>query len=312
MLTLAKVIVAAAWADGEITHDEVNSVKDLLFHLPRTVGDGQPIEITSTDWATLKLYAEAPVSQAERTRLVEELRQALQTPQDRQLAITALENLVQADGLVTDQERAVVDEITAALDRVDQERFMSKLSRLLRGPVQRRSQTVANAPNREMYLEDYLKNKVYLKVKYRLHLEGDDLDIPDDQLRKLSLAGGLMARIAHVDNQVVEAEFDQMVQVLQTDWNTSLQAATLVAQVAVAETTPTMDYYRMTREFFEQTTEAERVNFLDVLLDVAAADGGISHQEQEEFRLIARGLMVNEKQYTEALKKAHQKLRQVQ
>ena len=35
IFTLAKVIIAAAWADGQVSHEEVNSLKDLLFQLPR-------------------------------------------------------------------------------------------------------------------------------------------------------------------------------------------------------------------------------------------------------------------------------------
>ena len=30
MLTLAKVIIAAAWADGEMSHTEINSLKEML------------------------------------------------------------------------------------------------------------------------------------------------------------------------------------------------------------------------------------------------------------------------------------------
>ena len=39
ILTLAKVLIASAWADGELTNDEVNCIKDLMFNLP-----GQSLE----------------------------------------------------------------------------------------------------------------------------------------------------------------------------------------------------------------------------------------------------------------------------
>ncbi len=38
IMALAKVMVAAAWADGDVSLDEVNSLKDLLFHLPEMSG----------------------------------------------------------------------------------------------------------------------------------------------------------------------------------------------------------------------------------------------------------------------------------
>ena len=52
MLSLAKVMVAAAWADGVITNEEINSLKDLLFHLKG---------ITAQDWAEIDIYVETPV-----------------------------------------------------------------------------------------------------------------------------------------------------------------------------------------------------------------------------------------------------------
>jgi len=34
IITMGKVIVAAAWADGTVDAEEINSLKDLLFMLP--------------------------------------------------------------------------------------------------------------------------------------------------------------------------------------------------------------------------------------------------------------------------------------
>jgi hypothetical protein len=90
IMTLGKVIVAAAWADGEVAHDEVNSLKDLLFHLP---------ELNARQWAELEIYLESPVDAAERTRLVEELRGEIRSVADKQLAISALHDLVEVDGV---------------------------------------------------------------------------------------------------------------------------------------------------------------------------------------------------------------------
>ena len=73
---LAKVIIAAAWADGEIAHDEINSLKDLLFRLPN---------LEARDWATLEIYTDSPIDADERARLVEELITAMATRADKKL-----------------------------------------------------------------------------------------------------------------------------------------------------------------------------------------------------------------------------------
>jgi uncharacterized tellurite resistance protein B-like protein len=292
ILTLAKVIIAAAWADGEMTLEEINSLKDLLFQLPRAGGT----QLTGREWARLEMYIESPVSAAERARLVELLQAALRTPKDRALALSSLEDLIQADDVVTDEERAVVEEIRTAIEAVNLG-MIGQLGRLIRGSVQRRSQAVANAPNREEYFEDFIKNKVYYAVRQRLNLGEVDLDIPEADLRKLSLAGGLMARVAHVDREVTEDEFDRMVHALQAGWDIAREAAAFVAEVAVSEISADLDYFRLTRQFATSTTEDERVRFLDVLFAVADADGHVSHDEIEEIRRIAHSLNLTHGQF---------------
>ena len=61
-----------------------------------------------------------------------------------------------------------------------------------------------------------------------------------------------------------------------------------------------MDYYRLSRRFFESTTEDERVRFMDALFAVADADGRVSYEEIEEIRTIATVLKLTHKQFIDA------------
>jgi uncharacterized tellurite resistance protein B-like protein len=91
-----------------------------------------------------------------------------------------------------------------------------------------------------------------------------------------------------------------MIEALQSGWGLSREASAFVAEVAVAEVTPEMDYYRLTREFFTTTSEVERVRFLDVLFSVAVADGYASNAEIEEIRAIANALKLTHQQFIDA------------
>ena len=297
-MALGKVIIAAAWADGEITLEETNSLKDLLFWVPHA-SYKHGTQITGHDWAELEIYLQAPVGEEERARLVAELQDALRTSQDRELALSALDELIRADGVVSSEELVVMEEIKSAIETGDLGIF-TPLARLIRGPLQRRSQAVANAPNREEHLDDFIKNRVYYSLRERLNLSENELDIPDADLRKLSLAGGLMARVAHVDREITEGEFARMVKALQAGWNITREAAALVVEIAVSEVSADLDYFRLTREFFSSTTEDERARFLDVLFSVAAADGQITHVENEEIRRIALSSNLTHQQFIDA------------
>ena len=157
--------MAAAWADHEVSNEEINSLKDLLFRLP---------ELTGREWATLEMYIKSPVGEAERERLVDQLKDQLKSSEDKALAKQALEELVGADGVVTDEERTVIDSIEAEIDAVSLGRF----SRLVSGSVSRREEALRDAPNREEHFEDYIKNKVYYGLQLRMDGQGGQLRYP--------------------------------------------------------------------------------------------------------------------------------------
>ena len=297
IFTLAKVIIAAAWADGRVSHEEVNSLKDLLFQLPRAGRDGG-LQMSGQEWARLEMYIDQPIDEAERARLIADLQNALRSPRDRQLVRQALDDMVHIDGDISPEEEAVVNEVKQAMDEVNLNLFM-QLGRMVGGAMARRT-AVADAPNREQFFEDFVKNKVFYAVSHRLNVAQSELDMPEATLRKLSLAGGLMAKVAHVDEGVSEAEFDAMVQALQTHWEVDEAAAVFITEVAVSEAAKKLDHHRTVRQFAGHPTPDERRHVLDVLFAVAAADGLAAYDEIEEIRAIARTLNLPREAFIEA------------
>ena len=297
--SLAKVMVAAAWADGAITLDEINSLKDLLFHLPG---------MTAGDWAEIEIYVDSPVDPAERQRLLSDLQADLRSSTDKTLALQALDQMAQAGGGLSAPDQAEVEQIKTAIQgaQLGASRLMNKF---MRARVRERTESLQEAPNRELFVDDFVKNKIYYSVSRRLSLDHLHIDNPETDLRKLCLAGGLLARVAYVDRQVSPAEFRSIQQALETSWGLpSLQAA-LVAEVAVSEMGKGLDHYRLTRQFFESTTGDERVRFLDALFAVTASDGQAADAEMEEIRTIANGLLLTHQQFIAAKLKLPRSLR---
>ena len=290
-MALAKVLIAAAWADGLPSHDEVNSLKDILFSLP---------DMTADDYANLEIYLDSPISEEESARLIEDLRKNLTNSKERSYAISMLEKLISADGEETEQERAFLEEVTTELESGGFG-IMKSLSGMLGGAMKRRSKAVENKPNRELQIDDFKKNKIFYTLNREIPESGLDFnDIPEDKLRKLSLASGLMARVAYVDEKVEPAEQAGIRNSLEKVWGLTSKESDFVAQVALSEYARGMDNYRLSRQFFENTTEDERVKFLDVLFAVAASDGEISYDETEEIRKIASALKLTHKQFIDA------------
>jgi uncharacterized tellurite resistance protein B-like protein len=298
ILKLARVIIAVAWADGEISNEEINCLKDLLFSL-RKSGFDEVMQFNAREWARLDMYIETPVDQDELQRLVVDLQNSLSSPQQKQLALQALQSMVEADGVVTDDEKDVLLAIQEAIESVGVG-GIGGLQRLLGGAMKRRAKAVAGAPNREAYFDDFIKNKVYYSVSQRLQADGRNLDISDEDLRKLSLVGGLMAKIAYQDRQVTDSEMAQMIEAIEANWELSKDEATFLAEVAVSSVDVTYDAFRMMRELVTSTTIEERRRVVEVLFAVAAADGDISFDETEEIRLIARSLELSHREFIDA------------
>jgi uncharacterized tellurite resistance protein B-like protein len=286
IMSLAKVIIAAAWADGAIAEDEELCLKDLLWRLP---------EVTAQRWDELAIYLDSPVDEAERRRLIAELQGQISRADQRELALSKLDELVNADGVVSERERAVVAEVRTALESSDVGLWGS-LSRLLIG---RRAQATTGAPNREVYLNDFVRNRVYYQLRQQLAAQGVVWDVPDAELRRLGLAGGLLALVAHVADGAADEERAAIVAVLRQAWPLPEESAALVAEVALSGGGQ-LDFYRLVREFAEATTEEERRRFLDALFGVAAADGAATFEEVEQIRLVAIGLKLSHAEFIAA------------
>lgn len=298
ILTLAKVMIALAWTDGEITHEEKECLKDLLFHIPNE-GLEAGIQLTAQEWAMLDMYMDSPVGEAERARLVADLQDAIRNSEDKQIVIAYLTQIVKADGDISPEEQKALDKIENAVDDSGTG-FMDNLRSLFSGSMSRRSAAAADAPNREEHFNDFLNNKVYFEVKQQLANNGETLDIPDEELRRMGLAGGLMTRIIKIDSEVTTAETETMVDIIQQYWNTDRETAVFIAHTALSSLDQTYDYYRMTRQFGEMTTREERLGFLNVLYQLAAADGMVTISEIEEIRLVAMGINLSNQEFIAA------------
>jgi tellurite resistance protein len=215
------------------------------------------------------------------------------------MALDALQRMAEADGVVSDSEKDMVADISEAIGSVEMG-FLGGLQRVVGGAMQRRSEAVAGAPNREAYFDDFIKNKVYYTVSQRLRDDGRELNISDEDLRKLSLVGGLMAKIAQLDREVTEAEFEGMIHIIQTNWNLGLEEATFVTEVAVSSVDVTYDTFRMMREIATGASIEERQRVLLTLFAVANSDGDMSFDEIEEIRVIARGLDLSHRDFIDA------------
>jgi len=289
VLNLGHALVAAAWADGELSPKELQSLKDLLFRLPG---------LRPEHWAELERRAELAVDARERERLIQNLAQSIDGEEDRCLVLDAIDQLLRTDGEFGESEREAMEKIRRAIQH-NETTVWQELKSFFRSPLQRRAHAAAQAELPQKRLEE-LNHTILREVADRIAEEDMSHDFDERELKRLCLAGGLLAHVAEVDRRVDEGERAVMVEALRDGWGLSEGVACAVSEVVLVHSGDELDLHRSLREFFSLTTEAERISFLDVLFAVAAGDGRVSLQEQEEIRLISMGLKLSNVHYVAA------------
>ncbi len=287
MIDLAKLLIAAAWVDGQLQNEEINSLKDLIFAL----GD-----ITAEQWKHLEIYMDSPVTAEERQALLQNVLAHIKSQADKDFVIQTLEQLFQADGILDEKEVVVRDELTQAVSDKSTD-IMSKLSNILKPAIGRRYETYKSGTQREDRIDDFIKNTIYYQFKSDAKIQ---IGLSDDKVRQLCLAAGLLARVANVDSDISDAERDTIRAVLARSWGLSEQEADIVEKVSCHRILKGLDFFRLTRGFFECTTIDQRRSFLVCLFKIANASDRVSNDEIEEIRRISEALKLSHKDFIAA------------
>ena len=196
---LAKLLIAAAWADGEDTTDEINVLKDLIFNLPGISGE---------DWKLLELYMDSPLSEDETQLVLKDVMDSVTCGADKLLVTNTLKALMEADGELNEDEEKFIERVQLAIDG-KRTNPVSLLAGFLKKTVSFKSQEI---PKREKLFHDYMKNTVY----YQLHHDGihSDFKVDDFFLRKLCLKAGLFAKVCHQDGEPDDQEISTVAETL--------------------------------------------------------------------------------------------------
>ena len=290
IMDLAKLVIAAAWVDGELANEEINALKDLLFNLEN---------VTGKEWAQLEIYMDSPVSAEEREALLWRLLEQTQSEQDRKWVVETLENLFRADGVVTKAEQAVLEEITESVSDASTG-LLGRLSKLIRGATGKRRDSYASAVQRDAQVDDYIENTIYYQLKSEIEKKGIKIELPDDKVRQLCLAAGLLARISAVDSGISEQEKRTIKDILSAEWGLAQREADIVTAISCDRALQGLDYFRLTRGFFECTTLEQRRSFIKSLFKIANASDKTSYDETEEIRRIATSLKLTHRDFIDA------------
>ena len=116
--------------------------------------------------------------------------------------------------------------------------------------------------------------------------------LPPETARHLAGFAYVLARVAHADLEIAEAEAEEMRRAVRELAGLSADEADLVVEIAKSQARLLggTENYVVTREFRRSTTPEQRAQLLACLYAVSAADGTISTAESREIANVAEEL----------------------
>ena len=112
----------------------------------------------------------------------------------------------------------------------------------------------------------------------------------------------ILGRVAHADLDISVEETRAMEEIVQSLGHLPEEQAVLVVQIAKSQNRLLggTENFLVTREFRDLSTEGQRVELLDCLFAVSAADESISGAEEAQIRQIASELGFSHRQFVDA------------
>jgi|GEM_PF-1463965 len=275
-LALLKVLIAASWADSRISHAEMNYVKALA----------QRFDLADSDWLELEPYLEEPPTDQEIDNLFRDLLRRIAAPSSRAKVVGHIEQLLKADNAMTAEEHDFLEQYSLILREAS---TVELLVGRMKSLFQRRP------PAAPLDLNEFLSNKVLFKLRRRI---GAAQVTPD--MHRLCLIGGLMGIVARADGEIDERELQEIRRQLQSRGTFSAEALEILTAVIDEQSVRGLDRSRLIAELSRQITFEQKIDLLDLLFAVAAANGSLTHAELEELRGISAALHLSHRQYIDA------------
>ncbi len=289
MLDFLRVLIAAAWADGEITYHELNNLKAYFRELD--LGEEQ---ITA-----LEPYLADPIGPDEARTIVDDFLSRARRS-ERETLVAAVRDLVLADGALDGGEKSFLEMLdTARAETTTAGVFVAQLKRLWGGSGGHAAETA----RRSDLIDEFIRNRVLYQVKRRLLLHGGVTALDADterELRYVCALAGLLGHVAGADQSFDADERATIAEILDAVSSLQHRDVDIIVDIVESEVLSDIGYFSFARELDQLAGPEERTRVLTLLFDVAAADGEIIHEELEEIRKISKALHIDHQSFIAA------------
>lgn len=287
-LTFLKVLAVIAWADGEMTESEKNILKKFY----RQFGLGKD------DIRQLNPYLLAPIPKKEQELLFGQLAAELSSQKEKDEIIAELVSIANAHHNMKTEENELVEEFIRLLKKTSfTRRSFGRVRNFFQATIFKPAHEKNPAVNR------YFKNTVIKKLELKMKGAKQKINLENDNVCFICLFGALLASVAQVDDHFHEEERKALKQILKERFEFSPGEQKLLFEVIEEQAQHGFDFHEVVTEFNSRVSYNDRVSAVDCFWTIAAADGEISHAENEEVRRITKAMHIPHQIFKESKKK---------
>jgi len=287
-LTFLKVLAVIAWADGQLTESEKNVLKKFY----RKFG------LDKDHIRQLNPYLMAPVPKKEQEQLFKLLAAELSSQKERDEIVKELVMIANAHRNMQTEENELLEEFVRLLKKTSfTKRSFGRVRNFFQATIFKPA--LEKNPSMRRYFKNTLQKKLELKSK------GTELKIDLDKgnVYFICLFGTLLASVAQVDDHFHEEERAALRRILKERFEFSPKEQKLLFEVIEEQARHGFDFHEVVTEFNSQVSYKDRVSAVDCFWAIAAADGEISHEENEEVRRITKAMHISHSIFKESKKK---------
>lgn len=287
-LTFLKVLAVIAWADGQLTESEKNVLKKFY----RKFG------LEKDDIRQVNPYLVAPVPRKEQEMLFKQLAAELGSQKEKDEIVAELEGVANAHRNMKTEENELLEEFVRLLKKTSfTKRSFGRVRNFFQATIFRPAHEKNPAVRR------YFKNTLQKQLELKLKGSGLKIDLDKDNVYFLCLFGALLASVAQVDDHFHEEERKALRRILKERFEFSTREQKLLFEVIEEQARQGFDFHEVVTEFNNQAPYRDRVSAVDCFWAIAAADGEISHAENEEVRRITKAMHIPHQVFKESKKK---------
>ncbi len=280
-LALAKVLAAAAWADGRVEVDEVNVVKAFMLR----------VRLGADDTAEVMHLLDDPVTRTEAEELTRAFLASVSSDTEKRLLYDELYELFAADGEVSEDEERFLRTVKEALEThtvvdmlLDRVRSVFSWSR-----GKRESASLA----------DVLRSRLQTRVRESLASLASETDRDAARLNRATLFGAILQKVAVADGAVDAPERARIIQLLGDRFGFGTEELATIEAVLAEQVTGDVDERRLAAEFNRVSDGGERRQLLWAMFHVATADGRLDASEVDGIRRIADFLWIDRRTFND-------------